>query len=163
MAEGACAKAQQADWEEDSLLRLYLTTLAGTVIQLHVPVSIYHTWEMLEEYLVEHLPCISPIETFGCELTLLNADTQVALQDPVQEELWNTNHFCLIVHECFRCLENNKPLFFFHEYGRRVGMVPRSSLKERKNNQMVEKRTKTTQQQTKPTKTEPTGRVSTIL
>ena len=43
-------------------------------------------------------------------------------------------------------------IFFFHEYGRRVGMVPRSSLKEGKYNQMVEKRTKTTQQQTKPTK-----------
>ena len=113
MAEGAnrtVRHAQQADWEEDSFLRLNLTTLAGTVIQLQVPVSIYHTWETLEEYLVEHLPCISPIETFGCELTLLNADTQVALQDPVQEELWNTNHFCLIVHECFRRLENNKPL-----------------------------------------------------
>ena len=38
--------------------------------------------------------------------------------------------------------------FFFHEYGRRVGMVPRSSLKEGKNNQMVEKGTKTP----KPTK-----------
>ena len=37
-------------------------------------------------------------------------------------------------------------MFFFHEYGRRVGMVPRSSLKEGKNSQMVEKRTKTTQQ-----------------
>ena len=33
-----------------------------------------------------------------------------ALQDSAQEELWNTNHFCLIVHECFRCLENNEPL-----------------------------------------------------
>ena len=54
-------QAQQADWED----RLYLTTLAVTVIQLQVPVSVYHTWEMLEEYLVEHLPCISPIETFG--------------------------------------------------------------------------------------------------
>ena len=42
--------------------------------------------------------------------------------------------------------------FFFHEYGRRVGMVPRSSLKEGKYNQMVEKRTKKTQQQTKQTK-----------
>ena len=41
------------------------------------------------------------------------------------------------------------PVIFFHEYGRRVGMVPRSSLKEGKYNQMVEKRTKTTQQQTK--------------
>ena len=112
MAEGASRtvrQAQRADWEEDSLLRLYLTTLAGTVIQLQVPVSIYHTWEMLEEYLVEHLPCISPIETFGCELTLLNADTQVALQDPVQEELWNTNHFCLIVHECFRSWRTTSP------------------------------------------------------
>ena len=41
--------------------------------------------------------------------------------------------------------------FFFHEYGRRVGMVPRSSLKEGKSSQMVEKRTKTpkpTQNQT---------------
>ena len=75
-----------------------------------VPVSIYHTWNMLEDHRTEHLPYISPIETFGCELTLLDADTQVALQDPVQEELWNTNHFCLVVHECFRCLENNKPL-----------------------------------------------------
>ena len=40
----------------------------------------------------------------------------------------------------------NSPLctaLFFHEYGRRVGMVPRSSLKEGKNSQMVEKRTKT--------------------
>ena len=46
--------------------------------------------------------------------------------------------------------------FFFHEYGRRVGMVPRSSLKEGKYNQMVEKRTKTTQQQTKPTKQQQT-------
>ena len=44
---------------------------------------------------------------------------------------------------------------FFHEYGRRVGMVPRSSLKERKNSQMVEKRTKTTQQQTKQAKQSP--------
>ena len=39
--------------------------------------------------------------------------------------------------------------FFFHEYGRRVGMVPRSSLKEGKNRQMVEKGTKTP----KPTQT----------
>ena len=33
-------------------------------------------------------------------------------------------------------------LLFFHEYGRRVGMVPRSSLKGGKNSLMVEKRTR---------------------
>ena len=106
----ALSQALDAEWEEDSLLRLYLTTLAGTVIQLQVPLSIYHTWDMLEEYLVEHLPRHSLIDTFGCELTLLNMDTQVALQDPIQEELWKSNQFGLIVHDCLRVLENNKSL-----------------------------------------------------
>ena len=54
---------------------------------------------------------------------------------------------------------------FFHEYGRRVGMVPRSSLKGGKVSRMVEKKTRTTnnkkQQNTKPKR--PTGRVSTIM
>ena len=54
--------------------------------------------------------------------------------------------------------------FFFHEYGRRVGMVPRSSLKEGKNSQMVEKGTKTTQQNQKTNhQPQPKGQVSTIL
>ena len=55
---------------------------------------------------------------------------------------------------------------FFHEYGRRVGMVPRSSLKGGKNSQMVEKGTEkpnTTQKQTKHHNPGPTGRVSTIM
>ena len=84
--------------------------LAGTVIQMQVPVSIHHTWEMLEEYLVEHLPRNSLTDTFGCELTLINADTQMALQDPIQEDLWKNNHFNLVVHDCFRTMENNKHL-----------------------------------------------------
>ena len=106
----ALSQVQDADWDDDSFLRLYLTTLAGTVIQMQVPVSIHHTWEMLEEYLVEHLPRNSLIETFGCELTLINADTQIALQDPIQEDLWKNNHFSLVVPDCFRMLEDNKPL-----------------------------------------------------
>ena len=40
--------------------------------------------------------------------------------------------------------------FFFREYGRRVGMVPRSSLKEGKKRQMVEKGTKTPKNNPKP-------------
>ena len=103
-------QAQDTDWDDDSFLRLYLTTLAGTVIQMQVPVSIHHTWDMLEEYLVEHLPRNSLIDTFGCELTLINADTQMALQDPIQEDLWKNNHFNLIVHDCFRMMADNKHL-----------------------------------------------------
>ena len=48
-------------------------------------------------------------------------------------------------------LSPSSTCFFFHEYGRRVGMVPRSSLKEGKYNQMVEKRTKITNQTNQPT------------
>ena len=103
-------QAQDTDWDDDSFLRLYLTTLAGTVIQIQVPGSIHHTWEMLEEYLVEHLPLNSLIDTFDCELTLFDTDTQMALQDPTQEDLWKNNHFCLVVHECFLTMENNKHL-----------------------------------------------------
>ena len=58
----APSQVQDADWDEDSFLQMYLTTLARTVIQMQVPVSIHHTWEMLEEYPVEHLPRNSLIE-----------------------------------------------------------------------------------------------------
>ena len=49
--------------------------------------------------------------------------------------------------------------FFFHEYGRRVGMVPRSSLKEGKKRQMVEKGTKTPKNQPKNQPPKPAGRL----
>ena len=68
---------------------LLLTTMAGNEIQIVVPLSIHHNWEMLEDYLVEHLPAVSQLDAFGCELTLLDADSQHALCDPIQEELWN--------------------------------------------------------------------------
>ena len=56
--------AQSSDSDDHSSLCLQLNTIAGTMIQIHVPVSIDHTWEMLEEYLVEHLPLVSEIGTF---------------------------------------------------------------------------------------------------
>ena len=64
----------------------------------------------LEEYLVEHLPLVSQIDTFGCELTLLDADTHQALQDPTQEDLWWNTQFCLIVHECFQQVERKEQI-----------------------------------------------------
>ena len=37
-------------------------------------------------------------------------DTQMALQDPIQEDLWKDNHFSLVAHECFLTMENKKHL-----------------------------------------------------
>ena len=51
--------------------------MAGTVIQIVVPVSIHHRWDMLEDHLVERSPAVSHLDTFGCECT------QQALCDPI--------------------------------------------------------------------------------
>ena len=51
---------------------------------------------------VERLPVVSHLDTFGCELTLLDGDTHQALQDPIQEDLWWNTQFHLVVQECFR-------------------------------------------------------------
>ena len=87
------------DVESNCPIGLHLITIAGTTIRIDAPVSIYHTWEILEEYLVEHLPIVSHLDTFGCELTLLDFDTHQVLQDPVQEDLWWNTQFHLVVHE----------------------------------------------------------------
>ena len=56
-----------------------MKSVAGTDIKVVVPVSIHHRWDMLEDYLVENLPAVSNLDTFGCELTLLDSRTQQAL------------------------------------------------------------------------------------
>ena len=76
--------------------------MAGTVIQMGVPVSRHHRWDMLEDYLVENLPAVSRLDTFGCELTLLDSYTHQALCDPIQEALWDNTQYHLIVHDCFQ-------------------------------------------------------------
>ena len=76
--------------------------MAGTVIHIVVPVSIHHRWDMLEDYLVENLPAVSRLDTFGCELTLLDSYTHQALCDPIQEALWDNTQYHLIVHDCFQ-------------------------------------------------------------
>ena len=77
---------------------LHLITMAGTII----PGNIHHNWDMLEEYLVDNLPAVSNLDTFGCELTLLEADTYQALCDPTQEALWSNTQFHLILQDYFQ-------------------------------------------------------------
>ena len=72
--------------------------MAGTVTQIVVPVSIHHRWDML---LPSGTPAaVSQLDTFGCELTLL--DTHHALCDPIQDVLWGNTHFHLVVQDCFQ-------------------------------------------------------------
>ena len=81
---------------------LKLVTMAGKEIDVIVPVSIYHHWEMLEDYLVELLATKSfGIDTFGCELKLVAEDTLSPLSDPIHEVLWDSKGFQLVIQESF--------------------------------------------------------------
>ena len=71
-------------------------------IQIVVPISIHHNWEMLEDYLVEHLPAVGQLDACGCELTLVDADTHQVLCDPIHDELWNNMRFHLVAQDCFQ-------------------------------------------------------------
>ena len=76
---------------------LRLVTLAGKEIEAIVPISVYHHWEMLEDYLVELLARSFDLDTFGCELKLMIAeDTHSPLSDPIHEELWEDKEFQLV-------------------------------------------------------------------
>ena len=81
-------------------LRLY--TLAGKEIETIVPISIYHHWEMLEDYLVELLARCFDLDSFGCELMLISEDTMSPLSDPIHEELWENKGYQLVIHTSFR-------------------------------------------------------------
>ena len=76
--------------------------MAGNEIEVIVPVSIYHHWEMLEDHLVE-LPSKSfRLDAFGCELTLLTEDTLCPLSDPMYEEVWDGERFHLVIQKSLR-------------------------------------------------------------
>ena len=78
-----------------------LVTMAGKEIETTVPLSIYHHWEMLEDYLVELLAKCHDLDTFGCELTLISEDARSPLNDPIHEELWEHNRYQLIIQKRF--------------------------------------------------------------
>ena len=69
---------------------LRLVTLAGNEIETTVPLSIYHHWEMLEDYLVELLANNYGLDTFGCELALLSDDANSPLSDPFMRSFGST-------------------------------------------------------------------------
>ena len=89
-------------------LRLY--TLAGKEIETIVPISIYHHWEMLEDYLVELLARNFDLDTFGCELMLIAEDARSPLSDPIHEELWENKGFQLVIHKSFRQVRSKEQI-----------------------------------------------------
>ena len=107
-------------------LRLY--TLAGKEIETIVPISIYHQWEMLEDYLVELLARNFDLDTFGCELMLIAEDTRSPLSDPIHEELWENKGFQLVIHKSFRQVRSKEQIRRddYEDHPRPSGSLPMS-------------------------------------
>ena len=84
--------------------------MAGKEIETTVPLSIYHHWEMLEDYLVELLAKCHDLDTFGCELTLISEDARSPLNDPIHEELWEHNRYQLIIQKRFRVVSSKEQI-----------------------------------------------------
>ena len=106
-----------------------LTTIAGIDIEISAPVTIHHQWDMLEDFLVENLPLVSHLETFGCELILLDPHTQEVLSDPIHETLWANTHFHLIVQQCFQIYDHKDQIQGeeYEDYPRAVWIPPNAT------------------------------------
>ena len=149
---------------------LKLVTIAGTEYAMQVDLSHYED-PALDDILC-FLPVVFDLEVFGCELELLDPHTQQPLTEAFHTVLLQRPQLQIVVRPCMvdghSIWQFQEDFFFFHEYGRHVGMMPRTSLKEGKYNWMVKKRTKTTQQQTKQNQspqaeTPPPSSISSVL
>ena len=92
--------------EKGTTYHLTLTTLAGNDILVPANLWEHDMFEALEDLIVEYLPTVSQIDTFGCEVELLHPDTQESLKDPIQDTLRNNTHFHLVVRQCFEVFEH---------------------------------------------------------
>ena len=142
---------------------LELVTIAGTEYAMQADLSHYEDVAELEDDILCFLPTVSDLEVFGCELELLDLHTQQPLTEAFHTVLLQRPQLQIVVRPCMvdghSIWQFQEDFFFFHEYGRHVGMMPRSSLKEG---------TKTTQQQTKQNQspqaeTPPPSSISSVL
>ena len=135
-----------------------------TPIQVEKASAVFHQALMLHQVWSGPLPvCLAEhhqgkVRRLRLILATLSHLTKAeisSLQDGLYLPGGTTEHG--LVYGCV--LSSSAGPFFFHEYGRRVGMVPRSSLKEGKKRQMVEKGTKTPKNKPQNQTPKPAGRL----
>ena len=69
------------DDHDEHAIVITLVTLAGN--EYHMPVNLTHYEDLaqLEDDIVSFLPTVSDIEVFGCEIDLIEPDTQLPLPE----------------------------------------------------------------------------------
>ena len=83
--------------EEATTYQITLVTLAGEEIQRPIELREFDRLDEFENSVVECLPTVSQIVTFGCELDFVNPNAQAILCDPIWDTLRECNRFTLVV------------------------------------------------------------------
>ena len=79
--------------QEPHAIVIVLATLAGNEYHMSANLAHYEDLSQLEEDIASFLPTVSDLEVFGCDLDLIEPDTQLRLQDPIHSTLKNTAGF----------------------------------------------------------------------
>ena len=77
-----------------------LVTLAGN--EYHMPANLAHYEDLteLEDDIVSFLPTVSDIEVFGCEIDLIEQDTQLPLPEAFRSALIQRSRLQIIIRPC---------------------------------------------------------------
>ena len=86
--------------KEDVSCLLSLITIAGNIIHMPIDIAQYSCFDELEDDVVDYLPTVTALDTFGCEVDLVDPDTQQPLRGPVQDVLKAQTSFHLVVRPC---------------------------------------------------------------
>ena len=114
---------------------IMLVTLAGNEYSMQTNLTHYDDLTQLEDDILSFLPTVSDIEVIGCEVDLIEPDTQLPLSDDFHTTLLRQNKLQIIVRPC---REEGHSIWQFQESDRerypkavRVPINPRKEIADR--------------------------------
>ena len=116
-------------------VNMHLVTLAGNEQTMQANLTHYEDLTQLEDDILSFLPTVSDIEVFGCEVDLIELDTQSPLSEAFHTVLLQQKKLQIIVRPC---LEEGHSIWQFQESDRerypkafRVPINPRKEIADR--------------------------------
>ena len=98
-------------------VNLELVTVAGTEYTMQANLSHYEDIAELEDDILCFLPTVSELDVFGCELELLNLQTQQPLPEAFRTELLHRPQLQIVVRPC---MVDGHSIWQFQETARRA-------------------------------------------
>ena len=116
-------------------IAINMVTLAGNEYSMQANLTHYDDLTQLEDEIVSFLPTVSDIEVFGCEIDLIELDTQLPLSEDFHTTLLQQNKLQIIVRPC---IEEGHSIWQFQDSDResypeavRVPINPRKEVADR--------------------------------